>query len=351
MGFTISKKDLKTFKGFMNLDGKKVLLYHNDPDGISSATLLLKFFPDMESIPKPGPRMDDEFLEEMIKKKPKLVIFADMSGDQEWEKIKVLQKAGCKTMIIDHHIYEKNLNSKDILHINPRFKEKGAYIPTAYMIYKILEDSGFDVKEHCWIAAMGVIGDYGFQDCKDFLDMCRKEYPYLLREHPLESKLGKGADLITYAVIMKGLRGAGESLKILMDSMDYGEFANNEKLQRWGEEMEREFEFIIKDAEREECPDKDIIIFKIKSRFNISSAVATHFGEKYPGKIVVVRKDKNGGVKLCFRNQNGRVNLGDVVKKCTSGIGSGGGHEKAAGAFVTDWEKFKKRFIASVSKS
>lgn len=352
MSFRISERNLGRFRDFLNTNGKKILLYHNDPDGICSATILLKFFPGFETIPRPGPRISDDFLEQLVEKKPGLVLFLDTPVDQEEKRIKRLQKkTGCKIMIIDHHIYEKNLDSEEILHINPRFRNKKAYIPTAYMIYRILERMGFDVKESCWIAAMGIIGDYAFENCKDLLKECKKEYPYLIEKHPLDSKLSVGADMISYSVIIKGAKGAGESLKVLLKSMDYEEFARNKKLQRWKEDMKREFDFIVKDAEKEEYPKIGLIIYNIKTRFNITSLVATHFSEKYPNKIVIVRKLLKDGWKLCLRNQSGRVNLGKVVKKRVRGIGSGGGHEKAAGVLTTDWEKFKKRFISSLSSS
>jgi single-stranded DNA-specific DHH superfamily exonuclease len=334
----------------MGLGGKRILLYHNDPDGICSAALLLRFFPGFETIPRAGPWTSSEFVDELIRKRPRLVLFMDIPVDQEEKKIrKLLKRTGCMVVIIDHHIYEENLDSKEILHINPRFRDKNAYIPCSTMIYRMLEKMGFDVRKFCWIAAMGIIGDYAFEGSADILDECRKEYPYLLRKRPLDSKLSEGADTISYSTIIKGLKGAGESLKVLMKSLDYGEFAGDKKLQRWREEMEREFEFILKDAEREEHPDIGLVIYTIKTRFNVTSLVATHFSEKDRNKIIMVRKQLKKGWKACLRNQSGRINLGRVVKKCVSGIGSGGGHEKAAGILTTDWEKFKKRFISSLS--
>lgn len=112
--------------------------------------------------------------------------------------------------------------------------------------------------------------------------------------------------------------------------------------------MEREFDFIVMEARKEEYPEKGVIIYLIKTRFNITSLVATHFSESYPDMIIIVRKQTGDMWKLCLRNQSGRVNLGKIAKKAVNGIGSGGGHEKAAGVLTTDWEKFKKKFISSL---
>jgi len=347
MIYKINDKEMEKFSDFLSVRGKKILLYHNDPDGVCSAALILKFFPDFETIPRKGPALNDDFINELIGKKPSLVMFTDIPVDQEEKMVKKLKKeTGCMIMIIDHHIYEKNLDSKEILHMNPRFKDKKAYIPTTCMLYRILEKMDKDVKSHSWIAAMGVIGDYAFEDCKELLDECEKEYPYLLKKHPLDSKLSKGADMISYAVIMRGFKGAGEALKVLMKSLDYEEFSKNKKLLKWKVEMEREFDFILMEARKEEYPEKGVMIYLIKTRFNITSLVATHFSESFPDMIIIVRKQTGDMWKLCLRNQSGRVNLGKVAKKAVKGIGSGGGHEKAAGVLTTDWEKFKKRFIS-----
>jgi single-stranded DNA-specific DHH superfamily exonuclease len=350
MGFTINNRDLERFSGFLGKDGGKILLYHNDSDGVSSAAMFLKLIKGFEAIPRAGPTMSDDFADELAKKEPGLVVFLDIPADQEGKKIKRLQKrTGCKIIIVDHHIYEKNLNSDDILHLNPRFKRRDAYISCAHIVYVILQRMGLDVKELCWIAAMGVIGDYAFDESKDFLDDCRMEYPYLLEKHPLESRLGSGANMINYAASIKGLRGTAEALKILVKSSDHQEFMVNKKLLRWKEEMERELDSVVRDAKKEEYDEIGLLIFNIKTRFGITSTVATLFSEKYPDSVIIVRKEMKHGWKLCLRNQSGRVNLDGIVKKCIKGIGSGGGHERAAGVVTTDWERFKKRFVSSLS--
>lgn len=349
MSYSITERELGRLRESLDLEGKRILLYHNDPDGICSAALLLRFFPGFETIPRAGPWTSSEFIGELISKKPRLVAFIDIPIDQEEKKIRRLQKrTGCRVVIIDHHIYEKNMDSREILHINPRFRDRKAYIPCSTMIYRMLERMGFDVRRFCWIAATGIIGDYAFEDSADILDECRDEYPYLLKEHPLDSKLREGADMISYSTIMKGLKGAVESLKVLLKSLDYEEFARDKKLLKWWKEMKREFEFIVKDAEREEHPDIGLVIYSIKTRFNVTSLVATYFSENDRDKIIAVRKRLKNRWKVCLRNQSGRINLGNIAKKCVSGIGSGGGHEKAAGILTTDWEMFKKRLIASL---
>ena len=56
------------------------------------------------------------------------------------------------------------------------------------------------------------------------------------------------------------------------------------------------------------------------------------------------------GYKISLRCQSKTVNVSALAKKCSKGIGSGGGHEQAAGALVSDFDKFRKRAIREIKK-
>lgn len=188
----MEKKILAKIGKFLKTPGKKLLFYHHDADGVCSAALLLKFFPGFESMPREGPRLEESFPEYVVKKKPGLLVFLDIPIDQEWKLVREIQKKipGLRIMIIDHHILEKDLNSSKTVHYNPRFK-KDIYLPAAYLVYKILEGLGKGVKPSKWIAGMGIIGDYGFRECSDFLKTLEKEKPGILKGPPLHLQTGK----------------------------------------------------------------------------------------------------------------------------------------------------------------
>ena len=68
-----------------------------------------------------------------------------------------------------------------------------------------------------------------------------------------------------------------------------------------------------------------------------------------PSFVVMIRKKSGDVWKLSLRCQSGNVNLNEVVKKSAKGLGSGGGHVKAAGAVVTDYKKFLQKLISNLS--
>ena len=66
--------------------------------------------------------------------------------------------------------------------------------------------------------------------------------------------------------------------------------------------------------------------------------------------VIIIYKKWNGAFKVSMRCQDGHINVGELGKKCSEGIGTGGGHKKAAGAFINkDWDTFRKRITEFVS--
>lgn len=332
----VSAKEIEKLRDFLDIRGKKVLFYHRDCDGVCAAALWLRFFSDFEARPREGPGMDNRFVRYVIDQDPDLLVFLDMPVDQEWKRIgKILDSLpDVRILVIDHHIVEKDLNAGRVLHINPKFRHD-IYLPAAFLVYRVLEKLGEDVGEVKWIAALGVVGDYGFEDCRDFLDKAGIK------------NLNKGVEFISAAITLKGLKGANLVLKILLASDSYREFLKTKTLGLWKKYVEKEFRDVIGNfrKEKEEHRDANLVIYTIKSRLNFTSVVATHLSDKLPDKVILIGKKGKDMWKLSVRNQSGKVNVGDLVKKCVKGIGSGGGHKKAAGGIVKDWEKFKRRIL------
>lgn len=326
-------------KEFLSVHGKRILFYHKDCDGVCAAALWLKFFSDFEARPREGPRMDNRFVKRITDEDPDLLVFMDLPVDQEWKHInKILNLLpDVRVIIIDHHIVEKDMNSNRILHINPKLNQD-VYLPAAFLVYEILEKLGENVKELDWIAAIGIVGDYGFEDCRDFLDKIKIK------------NLERGAELISAAITLKGLKGADILVKLLLASDSYKEFLQTKTLGIWKKYVDREFRKVVDGfkKEKEEYRDANLVVYLIKSKLNFTSVVATHFSEKLPDKIIIIGKKSRSIWKISVRNQSGKLNVGNLIKKCVKGIGSGGGHKKAAGGIVKDWEKFKRRILAEL---
>jgi len=346
MEHTIIKdqKELRRLGEFLETPGKRLLFYHRDADGVCSASLLLKFFRGFESNARQGPRIEKEFVKEILEKRPDLIVFLDLPVDQEWDKVKDIMDnlPKARMVVVDHHIHERDMNSERIVHVNPRFFED-AYLATSYVMFKLMGSLGKDAAPSVWIAGIGIIGDYDLKDCGDVIGLSEKTYPGSIGKDPMRSKLGYASELICSAVTMKGSEGADSVLKILLESRDYRKFLESKRLKVWHQKVRDEIRRVIKDAyrNREIHPKLDLHIYTIRTRMSLTSAVSTYFAEKNPGKTIIIRKRSEGEWKLSFRNQSGTVNVGQLAKRCVQGIGTGGGHKKAAGAIVSDWDKFR----------
>ncbi|MBN2043070.1 MAG: DHH family phosphoesterase [Candidatus Aenigmarchaeota archaeon] len=347
--------DIGKVKDYLNTEGKRILVYHRDADGVCSASLLLKFFPDFEAIPREGPIIDSKFMKEITGMNPGMLLFLDIPIDQEWKKVKKIRDSvpGIKIMVLDHHLMEKDLNKLGMLHINPRFDAPDIYCPASYCIYKLFKKMGLDVEPFIWISVIGIIGDYGFEDCGDVLQECVKRYPEFNHGKDIKKNgLATAAEMISAAITLKGGEGAKLGLEALVKSEKIEDFYHSRTFRRYREIVQREIERITKDFEvnKEIFGKEKVIFYQISSKLNITSIMATVFTERYEDYAIIVRKHSDQGWKISLRCQKGWVNVGDLAKDCSKGIGSGGGHPKSAGALVKDWDKFKSRVLEYVKK-
>jgi len=339
--------DLGKIENLLNTKGKKLLVYHSDVDGICSSALLLKFFSGFKSVPREGPVLDEGFMETLLSKKPSLLLFMDIPADQEWRKLLILKRKLEKMMIIDHHIVEKDMNSFGVLHINPRMANKDVYIPASAVVYEILRSLGYPVKKLIWIAAAGVIADYGFEDCGPLLEECERMYPGTLSDKPSPLKLSRIAEMLAALITLKGLKGAKLGLDLLTKIETIRDIRNHKDLKECYQKVRKEIERIMEDFEKhaEFVPEKNVITYEIKSKLNITSIIATKVTDTYKKEVIMIRKRSKQGWKISLRCQSGKVNVGDLAKKASLGLGSGGGHQKSAGALVRDWEKFRRNVL------
>ncbi|MFH0956627.1 MAG: DHHA1 domain-containing protein [Candidatus Aenigmatarchaeota archaeon] len=333
--------------------GKKILLYHTDVDGICSAALFQRFFVGYSTIPLEGPIISDKLLGVLSSEKPRVITALDLPIDQEWKKIGKLLIAlpSARIAIIDHHVPLKDMNSERIMHVNPRFLSN-AYIPASVLVYRMLLDMGKDAGDLVWIAAVGVIGDFAYVDCADILRECEKKYPALC-----EGKLDKAETLskkLMSAVILEGAKGAEKALAVMLAAKGAQDMLSDPYLNACYDSVEKEIDAAVGGfAEKsEKIPSIGLYLYEVQSKLNIASTVSTRVAALNPDKMIFIVKHSGPFVKVSARYQKGDISLNDLFKEVTKGIGSGGGHEKAAGAVVErkHWDEFRMRVVARLTE-
>ena len=139
-------------------------------------------------------------------------------------------------------------------------------------------------------------------------------------------------------------------LEILSKAETYEDFSSIKKFGEYKKEVDKEFRRVIDKAEKEEYPEYNLVIFKIETEFSMVSNVSNYFSGKHPDKIIIVRKKSYSEWKFSVRYQAGKLNLGIIIKKAVTGIGTGGGHPKAAAGITSDWKKFKENFMKELKR-
>lgn len=352
-----TKEQVDRIRKWSGIAGRRLVFYHNDPDGISAAALWMNAFPGFEPVAREGPVMKPEFVRWVGDQDPDVLVFLDLPVDQEWKKLEWLLKhyPDVKIIIIDHHIPDKDLNGERIIHVNNKFipRHKNNYLPAAYLVYEIMElfeDDSLDkrLEQIKWIAGAGIIGDYGQKDCAGFFKGIRSRM----------KSMDSAADLMSAAVTLKGRKGADRVLKILMriGSRPDGlkEFVERKMLNLWKRFVDAEVEKTLDKfkKEKEAFPKQNVVFFRSESKLNIVSVISTLLSAKKPDRIIIIYKQSaNGMWKASGRLQSGRLDLSTLFKKAVKNIGTGGGHRQAAGARVSDWDVFKKRVLAELTKT
>lgn len=331
-------KKMNKIKKFLSSLKDYSLVYHKDSDGVCSAALLSKALGEPTTV-SPNDQPSIEITDQLINRvneTPK-TIFTDLPVDQlDYKKIK------SDTLVVDHHTTKENLNnvgSDNFLHINPRFQKPDIYLPASYLVYKILEELGYDVEKYKWIAGIGIVGDRGTDNCKDLINSIEDEFDLNIKDLDFLS------GLIESSKIVKGVGGISEAFKIVSNAEKPKDIMNS-NLMNYYKKCQKEIENLMADFEynSEYIPNANAYIYKLVSRYNVGSVISTKISEKKPDAAVFVYKITSYFF-MSARCQSGRINVGKLLKKLTKGLGKGGGHPQAAGASMPkeNAEKFLKR--------
>lgn len=286
------------------------VIYDNDADGIISAALTVY------SLKKLG------------KKIPKLVINA--KGLEALKKVKRNNKLifldipyvyfhklpkDKDILIIDHHP-PKELG-KGVVIVNPFLESKDRYQPASYLVYKIFSRI-MPLKEVEWLAAVGTVADYGFEDCKDLL----KAYLRIMDKGRIgKTRLGFAARKLNSGINELGF---GRMLKILASSKSLNDFLGNRKV----DSAHKTFEAKLKKGERKFWRNSERfgkIIFSTLgySGGSLASTLSSAISERYPERLIllIVKRRKSYGIHA--RWQRAEADVGKLMRKCCDIRGGG----------------------------
>ncbi len=309
------------------ITGKKPMLFHQNPGEITLTKNTLK-------------ELKENFIE--------FVITVDLSVDQNPLPLKEIEKFS-ELLVLDHHkkynLIDSNktlmIKSQDIAEID------GSKYPVSKLSFDLFSNLT-DLKDLDWISCIGLIGDNGYNEWKDFVDGVIEKYN--LEKEVKKSLLFKAAELIEAIEVMdysklKDLINVLLSAKKPEDLMKQDLLIELEKLEKevsvWMEKFEEK---------KEVFPEKELIYFEINSEHSIKSVIINRISEKLRNKTVIVLQDYGEEhVYFSARRQDFKVKVNDLLEKSVQGIpdSNAGGHIPAAAGKIPRkyLKQFKKQLI------
>jgi single-stranded DNA-specific DHH superfamily exonuclease len=205
-----------------------------------------------------------------------------------------------------------------------------------------------DILDLDWVAASGLVGDFGHPQNMPFVNSILKKYKLPKKENMFETILGQVAIYINATqcvrpnkihLAMKVLKKAKKPRDVL--SSELAKLADKITV-----EIDKQIEKFKKNAEVH----GDLMISPLKSKYKITGAFMTKLSAEYfPTKTLFCYQRSPTGYHISARRHDRKVAVNVLLEKAIKGLkdAMSGGHAPAAGASIRieDEDIFKKRLI------
>ena len=297
------------------IEGSTGIFFHSDCDGACSGALVLALLRQRRMKPKlMSGELDEEFFDAFANQKTKNVIFLDLAVDQYLEWVEPFKKRNA--LVIDHHVIHNDLNKMGFIHVNPRFKDPKFYTSASMITFDLCSKAG--LKNRKWIAKLGATCDRAIKGTE---------------------KEREAASITDAVKAIRKEKGIVALAKYLSTCSSLNEFLDNDRYRRLKEMLDDEIEKQI--ALFDVTVSGKVNFFQVKSKYSITSIISSALSDMYPKRTIITYTKKGNVYKISGRSQE--HNLAEAFSKASKNIGRGGGHPKAAGAMVTNFDLFKAR--------
>jgi len=336
------EQDFYDFLDGITKKDKVAIISHTDLDGIASAIFLQEILKSKEIKPKVlefihiGKGMFEETSKQLRKKKITKIFMSDIAEESDYENFEKL-KSEFGVFLIDHHPSE-NKTKDNVL------KSKSENC-AAWMIYNLgSKIINFDKWKTLVCATM--IAEFSYNNENNF-NFLKENFLNLTKENLINSELWELSNKFSSAIIYLK--------KDLKKAFDLIRKNKMRKIEKYHKVVQEEIGKIVEKfkEEAEFYPELNLYFYYYTPKFNLTSAPATILSIQEPDKTFLFASDSKEGlgfVKVSSRNQSGKVNLNELMKKGIEGLenATAGGHIMASAAkfMKKDLEKFKKNILS-----
>ena len=327
---------------FLDINSVKriAVVSDNDQDGITASVQMKKFL-DSKKIENKIFFYDHYSkslsipVNEFIKFAPERTIFLDLGDGLISDALLQIGKHTAPFLVIDHHQSEviRN-NSFRCLVIKPVTFSK--VTPSKYPTSKMVCDLFFCAD---WVASIGIIGDFAFEEWNDFLIKVQKKYS--LKREQLND-----LDEIVGCVSSQYPEKINELFNFICSAKGPKDLLNSEYF-ALKKSFDQKLALLKEKYYKEvECFD-DVGICFFHAFPHFSSKLSNIISNENKNKVIVIFEFPGAVMKCSIRRQDFKVNCGELAKFAVTDtpLGKGGGHIPAAGAmFPAGYlEEFKKK--------
>ena len=340
MLFMISEKQIEEIRKELKESENPLFFFDDDPDGLCSYLLLRKYIGKGKGVVAKGSAtLDVNYIRKIEENSPDKIFVLDKPIiSQEF-----IDKANRRIIWIDHHPIIKR---EGVKYYNPR-TSNNENICASYLCYKIIEDNEELKEEDLWIAAVGIIADWGIPV---FFDELSKRYPDLIanarteKELLYESEFGKLIKIFSY--LLKGKTGdVNKHINILLKMKSPYEILKQESTKgrfvfKTAEKIGKAYNELLEKALKIKA-DKLFVFTYPSGKISFTGELSNELLYKFPGKIILIGREKDGDIRFSLRSDD--LIISNILEKALVEIeGYGGGHEFACGGNITkkDWKKF-----------
>lgn len=330
----LTEKDYERIRKELDDCSKPMFFFDDDPDGLCSFLLLYRYKKEGNGVcVKSVPKLDMKFANKVKEFEPDKVFVLDVAEILD----EFLENVNVPIVWIDHH---QPAEISKVRYFNPMTREPASNDPTSSICYNA-------VKQDAWIGVVGTIGDWQipkfvqeFNDKHPKLRIKSKEPGKAL----YNTKMGEIARKFSF--LLKGqTKDVMASVKVLTRISGPEEILEEKTPQslflkkRYGE-IEGKYKNLLEEAKKNAGKDKFLIFIYQADKWSFTSDISNELLYKYPKKVVIVGREKDGEVRMSLRS--GKPILPALRKSLVGVEGYGGGHENACGACVKrrDFDRF-----------
>jgi single-stranded DNA-specific DHH superfamily exonuclease len=357
------KKHLLTAQNFLQtIDtfNKIAFIFHGDHDGCAAASILWEyikeFYGKVPNIIVPlikGPyTITKDLTQKFSRLKADFIAILDLPVERKPTEVQKLQEASnANLFILDHHKADISIDLPNCFYFNSRILQPDMENapPPCYFVYHIYRNMK-GVKDLCWIAGAGIIGDVCVEPCKDVIEEVKLHYSYLYPFKEINQELAWSSKLGELTKLVNSGRFYGENgPKVVLDAIIEAIAQNNplflfgdnplaSKIRQFREEIDMEVARELKLAKNKSkiISNLNLLIYETSAKMNIENALVSNLRALYPNYIVLLLSHKDDKIIFELRRSKSMIDLTELIKVALKNLkqASGGGHPPAGGGII-----------------